>query len=131
MSRSTSSSVAPGVAAAARFIAASIAALFVASPDVWKTTTFGGRMPVPKVFSVRWFASYADLPGIEKLWNQRLRDLARGEDAEEREGDPGEDDLPAVPRYDVSETSQHASPNVCFLPNRSVTESFISCIICA
>jgi hypothetical protein len=43
--------------AAARFIAAAIAALFVASPSVWKTTTFGGRMPVPNAFSVRWFAS--------------------------------------------------------------------------
>ena len=65
---------APGVAlaAAARFIAAAIAALFVASPLVWKTTTSGGRTPVPNAFSVRWFASYADLPGIEKLWYQRL-----------------------------------------------------------
>jgi hypothetical protein len=46
-----------GTAAAARCIAASIAALFVASPVVRKTTTFGGRIPVPNVFSVRWFAS--------------------------------------------------------------------------
>jgi hypothetical protein len=44
----------------------------VASPLVWKTTTFGGRTPVPNVFSVRWFASYADLPGIEKLWYHRF-----------------------------------------------------------
>src|SRR5215831_12727063 len=61
-----------GTAAAARFMAALIAALFVASPLVWKTTTFGGRTPVPKAFSVRWLASYADLPGIEKLWYQRF-----------------------------------------------------------
>ena len=61
-----------GIAAAARAIAASIAELFVASPAVWKTTTSGGRTPVPNVFSVRWFASYADLPGIEKLWYQRF-----------------------------------------------------------
>ena len=27
---------------------------------------------MPNVFSVRWFASYADLPGIEKLWYQRF-----------------------------------------------------------
>jgi hypothetical protein len=27
---------------------------------------------VRKAFSVRWFASYADLPGIEKLWYQRF-----------------------------------------------------------
>jgi hypothetical protein len=46
-----------GTAAAARRIAAAIAALFVASPEVWKTTTFGGRMPVPNALSVRWFAS--------------------------------------------------------------------------
>ena len=47
----------PGTAAAARRIAAAIAALFVASPAVWKTTTSGGRTPVPNSFSVRWFAS--------------------------------------------------------------------------
>ena len=46
--------------------------LFVASPLVWKTTTSGGRTPLPNAFSVRWFASYADLPGIEKLWYQRF-----------------------------------------------------------
>ena len=28
--------------------------------------------PGPESFSVRWFVSYAELPGIEKLWNQRL-----------------------------------------------------------
>src|ERR687887_1385730 len=66
---------APGMVAAARFIARSIAALFVASPSVWKTTTFGGRTPTPKAFSVRWLASYAGLPGIEKLWYQRLESL--------------------------------------------------------
>jgi hypothetical protein len=47
----------PGIAAAARRIAAAIAPLFVVSPAVWKTTTSGGRTPVPNVFSVRWFAS--------------------------------------------------------------------------
>src|ERR671935_966389 len=62
----------PGIVLAARVIACSIAALFVASPLVWKTTTFGGRTPTPNAFSVRWFASYADLPGIEKLWYQRF-----------------------------------------------------------
>jgi len=46
-----------GTAAAARRIAAAIAALFVASPAVWKTTTLGGLIPVPKTLSVRWFAS--------------------------------------------------------------------------
>ena len=56
-SRSTSSSARPGVVAAARCIAARIASLFVASPLVWKTTTFGGRTPVPNACSVRWFAS--------------------------------------------------------------------------
>src|SRR5487761_570578 len=63
---------APGDAPAARCMAALIAALFVASPFVWKTTTFGGRTPMPNSFSVRWFASYADLPGIEKLWYHRF-----------------------------------------------------------
>src|ERR1051326_7588286 len=62
----------PGADFAARAIAARIASLFVASPSVWKTTTFGGRTPVPNSISVRWFASYADLPGIEKLWYQRF-----------------------------------------------------------
>jgi hypothetical protein len=60
------------LAPSTRSIADLIAPLLVASPDVWKTTTFGGRTPVPNVLSVRWFASYADLPGIEKLWYQRL-----------------------------------------------------------
>src|SRR4051812_15101542 len=63
---------APGFAFAARCIAARIGALRVTSPPVWKTTTFGGRRPEPKSFSVRWLASYADLPGIEKLWYQRF-----------------------------------------------------------
>ena len=48
---------APGIVAAARFIAAAIAAVFVASPSVWKTTTFGGRTPVPNVCSVFWLVS--------------------------------------------------------------------------
>src|SRR5579884_4019759 len=63
---------APGRTAAARCIAAFTASLFEASPLVWKTTTSGGRTPVPNRSNVRWFASYADLPGIEKLWNQRF-----------------------------------------------------------
>src|SRR5437764_11963208 len=65
----------PGIVRAARFIARSIATLFVASPVVWKTTTFGGRTPTPNAFSVRWLASYAGLPGIEKLWYQRFDSL--------------------------------------------------------
>src|SRR5262249_11220334 len=66
---------APGTVAAARFIACSIAALFVASPIVWKTTTSGGRTPTPNASSVRWLASYAGFPGLEKLWYQRLDSL--------------------------------------------------------
>ncbi len=58
---------APGIVAAARCIACLIATLLVASPAVWKTTTSGGRTPTPNAVSVRWLASYADLPGIEKL----------------------------------------------------------------
>src|SRR5919204_2464726 len=66
---------APGIVAAARCIACRIAALLVASPAVWKTTTLGGRTPTPNVFSALWLASYAGLPGIEKLWYQRLDSL--------------------------------------------------------
>src|SRR6185503_10007390 len=62
----------PGDSLDARIIACLIASLFVASPLVWNTTTFGGRIPVWKVRNVRWSDSYADLPGIEKLWNQRF-----------------------------------------------------------
>src|SRR6266513_1780033 len=66
---------APGIVAAARFVAWAIAALFVASPEVWKTTTEGARAPAPKAFSVRWLASYAGLPGTEKLCSQRCDTL--------------------------------------------------------
>ncbi len=47
----------PGDSFDARIIACLIASLFVASPLVWKTTTFGGRMPVWKVWNVRWSLS--------------------------------------------------------------------------
>ena len=47
----------PGFAFAARAIAAFTAPLCVTSPAVWKTTTFGGRTPTSKTFSVRWLAS--------------------------------------------------------------------------
>jgi len=33
---------------------------FVTSPEVWNTATSDACSPVPKVFSVRWFASYAE-----------------------------------------------------------------------
>ena len=48
---------APGIVAAARCIARSIARLLVASPLLRKTTTFGARTPTPKAASVRWLAS--------------------------------------------------------------------------
>jgi hypothetical protein len=48
---------APGLVSSARSIAAAIASLLVASPFVWKTTTFGGRSPVPNRSNVRWLAS--------------------------------------------------------------------------
>ena len=48
---------APGTVAAARAHRRAIAALLVASPLVWKTTTLGGRTPAPNAASVRWFAS--------------------------------------------------------------------------
>jgi hypothetical protein len=48
---------APGFAFAARSMAAWIASFFVASPLVWKTTTFGARSPVPYCFIIRWLAS--------------------------------------------------------------------------
>ena len=38
---------APGLAFFTRSVAARIASLFVASPSVLKTTTFGGRTPTP------------------------------------------------------------------------------------
>ena len=48
---------APGMVAAARWIACSMDGFFVASPLVWKTTTSGARTPAPRSFSVRWPAS--------------------------------------------------------------------------
>jgi hypothetical protein len=48
---------APGMVAPARCIASSIGLLLVASPLVWKTTTFGARTPNPKALRVRWPAS--------------------------------------------------------------------------
>ena len=48
---------APGEVAAARSIAAAIPSVFVTSPLAWKTTTFGGRTPVPNVRSVFWLVS--------------------------------------------------------------------------
>jgi hypothetical protein len=41
-------------------------------------------------------------------------DLPGGEGTEEREGDPGADDLPPVTSYDVCETSQHFSPSMVY-----------------
>src|SRR5919198_1236780 len=62
----------PELAFATRSVAPRIASLLVASPVVWKTTTFGGRTPTPNLCSARWLVSYAERPGIEKLWNQRF-----------------------------------------------------------
>ena len=45
-------------------------------PGAVNTGTSGGSSPEPKVFSVCWFASYAEKPGIENDWNQRLESLA-------------------------------------------------------
>ena len=45
---------------AAAAMAPSIPLSFVTSPAVWKTATSGACSPVPNVFSVRWFASYAE-----------------------------------------------------------------------
>ena len=57
---------------AVRSIAASTPGTFVMSlPGAVSTATSGACSPVPNVFSVRWFASYAEKPGIEKDWNQR------------------------------------------------------------
>jgi hypothetical protein len=58
---------APGMVAAARCIACSIARFFVASPLVWKTTVLGARSPAPIALSVRWLPSYAGLPGTARL----------------------------------------------------------------
>src|SRR5215470_16695507 len=65
----------PGCVFWARSIACRIAALFVTSPVEVNTTVFGGLTPTPKVLRVFWLVSYADLPGIEKLWYQRLESL--------------------------------------------------------
>ena len=46
-----------GFALETRDIAALIASFVVASPFVWKTTTFGGRTPVSNAFNSRWLAS--------------------------------------------------------------------------
>ena len=48
----------PGLTLAAATTAFWIPACFVMSPLEWKTTTRGACSPVPKAFSVRWFASY-------------------------------------------------------------------------
>ena len=48
---------APRFALTTRSAAAFTAALVVASPFAWKTTTLGGRWPVPKSLNVRWLAS--------------------------------------------------------------------------
>ena len=50
-------SSAPGIVAAARVIASAIARLFVASPAVWKTTTWGRVRRRRTPSSVRWLAS--------------------------------------------------------------------------
>src|SRR4051795_5603618 len=44
----------------------------VMSPELWKTTVIGACAPVPNVLSVRWFASYAENPGIENCSSHRL-----------------------------------------------------------
>ena len=50
----------PGLTAAPCAIAASIPLTFVTSPSERKTATTGACSPLPNVFSVRWFASYAE-----------------------------------------------------------------------
>ena len=47
----------PGLTFAAASIACLMPVFFVMSPSVWNTATSGGCAPVPKVCSVRWFAS--------------------------------------------------------------------------
>ena len=47
----------PGLTAAAAATAFWMPVCFVTSPSLWKTATSGACSPVPKVFSVRWFAS--------------------------------------------------------------------------
>jgi len=66
-----------GTAWLACSIARSMPGTFVMSrPGVVKTGTSGGCSPVPNVFIVRWFASYAEKPGIEKDSNQRFESFA-------------------------------------------------------
>ena len=50
----------PGLTAAPAAIARLMPVSFVTSPSLWKTATSGAFSPVPKIFSVRWFASYEE-----------------------------------------------------------------------
>ena len=64
---------APGVAFTTRAIARRTAGLALRSAlEEWKTTVLGERSPAPSVFSVRWLASYAGLPGTARLWYHRV-----------------------------------------------------------
>ena len=50
----------PGLTFAAVSTAFWIPVAFVTSPLVWKTATSGAFSPVPNVWSVFWFVSYAE-----------------------------------------------------------------------
>jgi hypothetical protein len=50
----------PGLIAAPARTAFWIPVASVTSPFDWKTATSGACWPVPKVFSARWFDSYAE-----------------------------------------------------------------------
>ena len=66
-----------GTAFATAAIALSLPATLVMSPPGFvSTTTSGTCSPEPNALSVRWFASYAEYPGIENDWNQRLESFA-------------------------------------------------------
>ena len=50
----------PGFARCAAAIAPAMPRSFVTSPALWKTAISGACSPVPKIFSVCWFVSYAE-----------------------------------------------------------------------
>src|SRR3954452_9964200 len=63
---------APGLAATAAVIAFATPGVFVTSPLAVATTIRGAFSPLPNSLSIRWFASYAEKPGIEKDSNHLI-----------------------------------------------------------
>ena len=87
-------------------------ALFVASPAVWKTTTSGRPDRRYRTLGACAGSSRTrSLPGIEKLWYQRLLTWLAANTPKSVSEDPGADHLLPVARDDVSEASEHGPPS--------------------